>query len=236
MYNGRQGQTVVQVPRINATVPIDGTLTAAPWQQAALLTGFSEYLPVDGEPAADSTEVLVWYSPTAIYFGIRAFEQHGPPHAVMANRDKIDADDNVQILLRPFPASHQALMFAVNGFGIQEDGTITEGSTASRGFGVNQQTGPPPYDLSPDYVYDSKGIVTPFGYQVVVRIPFRSLKYQSVDPQDWAFNILRVVQHSGHISSWYPAKLAAASFLPQSGTLDRTNGLHAGWCSTSIPS
>jgi len=37
---------------------------------------------------------------------------------------------------------------------------------------VNQQTGPPPYDLSPDYVYDSKGIVTPFGFQVVVRIPF----------------------------------------------------------------
>ncbi len=228
VYNGRQGQVAVQVPRINATVPIDGTLTAAPWQQAALLTGFSEYLPVDGEPADDSTEVLVWYSPTAIYFGIRAFESHGPAHAVMANRDKIDADDNIQILLRPFPASHQALMFAVNGFGIQEDGTITEGSTATRGFGVSQQTGPPPYDLSPDYVYESKGIVTPFGYQVVIRIPFRSLKYQSGDTQDWAFNILRVVQHSGHISSWYPAKLAAASFLPQSGTLTGLTGLHAG--------
>jgi hypothetical protein len=228
VYNGRQGQVAVKVPRINTTVPIDGNLSAAPWEQAAMLTGFSEYLPVDGEPADDSTEVLIWYSPTAIYFGIKAFEAHGAAHAVMANRDKIDADDNIQILLRPFPSSHQALLFAVNAFGIQEDGTITEGSTASRGFGVNQQTGPPPYDLSPDYVYDSKGMVTPWGFQVVVRIPFRSLKYQSQDPQDWAINILRVVQHAGHISSWYPAKLAAASFLPQSGTLVGLTGLSSG--------
>ena len=228
VYDGRTGRVVVHPPRIDETVPIDGNLTAGPWQFAAVLTGFSEFLPVDGEPAEDSTEVLVWYSPTAMYFGIRAFETHGGAHAAMANRDKIDADDNVRILLRPFPSSHQALLFAVNAFGIQEDGTMTEGSTASRGFGVSQQTGPPPTDLSPDFVYDSKGIVTPWGYQVVVRIPFRSLKYQSIDPQDWGLNVLRVVQHSGHTTSWYPAKLAAASFLPQSGTLAGLTGLHGG--------
>jgi hypothetical protein len=228
VYNGSLGQVAVKIPRINADVPIDGNLTAAPWQQAAVLTGFSSYLPVDGEPATDSTEVLIWYSPTAIYFGIRAYEAHGAPHAAMANRDKIDADDNVQILLRTFPSSHQAWLFAVNAFGIQEDGTITEGSTATRGFGVSQQTGPPPYDLSPDYVYESKGILTPWGYQVVVKIPFRTLKYQSQDPQDWGINILRVVQHIGQISSWYPAKLAAASFLPQSGALVGLTKLSSG--------
>src|ERR1700732_2565490 len=95
IYNGRAGDLAARVPRIDATILVDGTLTAPPWKQAAVLTGFSGYLPVDGAAADDSTEVLVWYSPTAIYFGIRAFEAHGAVHAALANRDVIDADDNV---------------------------------------------------------------------------------------------------------------------------------------------
>ncbi len=123
----------------------------------------------------------------------------------------------------------------VNPLGVQEDGTITEGLSMSRGatcancpFGVNQQTGPPPTDLTPDFVYESKGHLTPFGYEVVVRIPFRSVKYQSIDPQDWGINIIRLVQHSGHSDSWFPAKLADASFLGQAGTLTGLTGLSSG--------
>src|SRR2546430_6510920 len=41
------------------------------WARAALLTGFSQYAPNDGVSAVDSTQVLVWYSANAIYFGIR---------------------------------------------------------------------------------------------------------------------------------------------------------------------
>ena len=67
-YDGRAGQLTVRVPRIDASPVVDGSLDAPPWQQAAVLTGFSEFLPVDGVPAGDSTDVLVWYSPTAIFW------------------------------------------------------------------------------------------------------------------------------------------------------------------------
>ena len=103
-------------------------------------------------PAADSTEVLVWYSPTAIYFGIRAFESHGSVHATLANRDKINGDDNIFIVLTPFIHGRNALVFGVNPFGIQEDGTITEGVTVS-GFLANSETGGPVIDLSANFVY-----------------------------------------------------------------------------------
>ncbi len=227
VYNGRAGQIAVRIPRIDAEVPVDGTLTAPPWQRAAVLTGFSEYLPVDGVPAADSTEVLVWYSPTAIYFGIRAYESHGAVHATLANRDKIDGDDNIFIVLTPFVHGRNALVFGVNPFGIQEDGTITEGVTAS-GYGANTQTGGPTTDLSADFVYESKGQPTPYGYNVVVRIPFRSVKYQSADPQDWGINVVRTVQHTGEKDTWVPTQLAAASFLAQSGTLVGLTQLNRG--------
>src|SRR6266566_3795337 len=87
VYDGRLRQLDVRVPRIEATVHIDGVLDEDVWRQAALLTGFSQYRPVDSRPAEDSTQVLVFYASDAIYFGIRAFEKHGTVvRATLADR------------------------------------------------------------------------------------------------------------------------------------------------------
>ena len=136
VYIGRENQVNVRIPRIETDVTVDGNLNEPVWQQAAVLTGFSEFSPHDGIPAADSTQVLVWYSPSAVYFGIRAFELHGAPHATLADRDKISADDNVQILLGTFLDHRQAYVFAVNPLGVQMDGTIVEqGQTLAHALG-----------------------------------------------------------------------------------------------------
>src|ERR1700691_5783467 len=109
------------------------------------------------------------------------------------------------------------MVFAVNPLGIQEDGTITEGVRTGTRFSTGTtQTGRPTTDLSPDFVFESKGHVTASGYETVVRIPFRSIKYQSTDPQDWGLNIVRKVQHSGHETTWVPTALSASTFLGQS--------------------
>ena len=51
-------------------------------------------------------------------------------------------------------------------------------------------------DLSQDFVFASKGRLTEYGYEVEMRIPFKSLKYQSADVQSWDINVVREVQHS----------------------------------------
>ena len=132
-YSGREHQLDVRIPRLEGDVVIDGDLADSVWARAARLTGFSQYSPNDGVPAADSTQVLVWYSATAIYFGIRAFEVHGRPTMTLANRDQIFGDDNVQILLGTFPGGKQALMFAVNQLGVQGDGSLIEGANVTVG-------------------------------------------------------------------------------------------------------
>src|SRR5881296_1740470 len=110
VYDGHLRQLDVRVPRIETTVHIDGVLDEDVWKQAALLTGFSEYRPVDSRPAEDSTQVLVFYSSDAIYFGICAFEKHGNVvRATLADRDKIGADDNIQILLDTYDDHRRAL-------------------------------------------------------------------------------------------------------------------------------
>src|SRR2546426_11138155 len=131
--SGPDRQLDVRIPRFEAEAVIDGGLADSVWAHAALLTGFSQYAPNDGIPAADSTQVLVWYSPTAIYFGIRAFELHGRPTMTLANRDQIFGDDNVQILLGTFHDAKQVLMFAVNPLGVQGDGSLVEGANVTAG-------------------------------------------------------------------------------------------------------
>jgi hypothetical protein len=219
-YNGRQNELHVRIPRVEADVVIDGRLSEAVWQQAALLTGFSQFSPQDGIPASDSTEVLVWYSPTAIHFGIRAFERHGQPIATLADRDRIDSDDQIQLLLGTFNDGRQATVFGVNPLGVQMDGTILETNQARSTSFMSQAQSRDPADLSQDFVFTSKGHVTEYGYEIEVRIPFKSLRYQPTTEQNWSLNIVRKVQHSGFEDSWAPARRANSSFLSQSGTLD----------------
>jgi hypothetical protein len=228
VYHGRAGNLEVRPPRIEADIEVDGRLTEEAWANAAVLTGFSRFSPMDGVPAADSTEVLVWYSPSAIHFGIRAFEEHGAVHATLADRDRIGADDHVQILLSTFNDRRQATVLAVNPLGVQSDGALVEtGSTSGNGFNnavVRRENA----DLSPDYIYQSKGRVTDDGYEVEVRVPFKSLRYQSGAEQSWGINVTRQVQHSGHEDSWTPARRASASFLAQSGRLVGLTDLRRG--------
>jgi hypothetical protein len=227
-YIGRAGQLEVRVPRLEAVSSVDGKLDETVWQETALLTGFSQFSPTDGVPATDSTQVLVWYSPTAIHFGIRAFEAHGAVHATLADRDRIAADDHVQILLSTFNDSRQATVFAVNPLGVQSDGALVEtGSTSGNGYN-NAVVKREKADLSPDFVFESRGRLTEYGYEVEVRIPFKSLRFQPGREQVWGINVVRLVQHSGREDSWTPAKRASASFLSQSGRLVGLTDLRRG--------
>lgn len=228
VYHGRKGQVQVAPPRIEATITVDGALDEPVWQRAALLTGFSQFSPKDGIAAQDSTEVLVWYSPTAIHFGIRAYEPHGEVHATLAERDKIQNDDYIQLLLGTFNDGRQASVFMVNPLGQQADGVLKEtGQTSSVSFMGTAQSRESA-DLNPDFLFQSKGRVTPWGYEVEIRIPFKSLRYQSLATQAWGFNVTRRVQHSGYEDSWVPAQRANSSFLAQSGLLNGLTDLRRG--------
>jgi hypothetical protein len=229
VHHGRAGDHAVRIPRLEAAVIVDGNLDEPVWQSAALLTGFSQYQPVDGRAAEDSTDVLVWYANDAIYFGIRAHERHGDVRATLADRDKIETDDYVQILLDTFNDRRRAYVFGVNPLGVQADGIRTEGGFGGAGGGGRERDGRfENVDMNPDFTFESRGRVTPAGYEVEIRIPFRSLSFPGADPQAWSINVIRKVQHSAYQDTWTPAVRASASFLTQSGTLEGLIGLERG--------
>src|SRR5262245_34311510 len=217
VYHGRSNQTTVALPKhAPADMNVDGALTEAAWAQAALLTGFSQYSPVDGLAAEDSTEVLIWYTDHDLHIGVRAFEPHGAVRATLADRDRINGDDHIIILLDTFNDRRQALMFRVNPLGVQGDGVFTETERGSS------------EDMNPDFLFQSKGRITEWGYEVEIRVPFKTLRYPSARVQDWGLHVVRSVQHSGQEQSWVPAQRGRASLLAQAGTLQGLTELKRG--------
>jgi hypothetical protein len=236
IFHGRQGQLAVATPRLDATTVTDGALDEPVWGQAAVLTGFSQFFPVDGVAAQDSTEVLVWYSATELHVGIRAYAAAGSVRATLADRDRITQDDNVQLFLGTYGDSRQALVFGVNPFGIQSDGVITEtGAATGGGFTSSSTRSRESTDLAPDYVWKSKGRLTAFGYEVELSIPFKSLRYRAGDEQRWQLNVVRTVQLTGHEETWAPTLRAGSSFLAQSGVLTGLRDLRRGLTVDVIP-
>lgn len=211
-------QPSVEIPRVEAAVVVDGVLDEAVWSRAAMLTDFRQSEPIDGRPAEERTEVLVWYAPDAIHFGVRAYDsQPQSIRATRADRDNIGNEDHILLYLDTFNDRRRAFFFGANAIGVQTDGVRTEGAaTAGRMFGGS-------VDDSPDYVFESAGRITSTGYELEIRIPFKSLRFPSDAQQTWGLQIERKVQRTGYTDSWTDVRRANASFLRQAGTI---TGLH----------
>jgi hypothetical protein len=213
----------VAIPRLTPAVTIDGALTEPEWSQAARLTGFHQYQPVDGIPADERTETRVFYSQDAIYFGIIAHAKDpATVRATIADRDNLGNDDRVTIYLDTFNDRRRAYFFIVNPLGAQGDGVRTEGAaSAGMMFGGN-------IDRNPDFRFDSKGQRTDSGFVVEVRIPFKSLRFPLSEPQTWGINVVRNVAATGFEDTWTNARRATASFLSESGTLTGISNIERG--------
>jgi hypothetical protein len=213
IYGGDAGELDVAIPRIEKPeIRVDGRLDEDAWRKAARLVNFSQYEPVEGIPATEPTEVFVFYTPDAIYFGIRAFDSKPDQiNARLAERDRSAVtDDWVGILLDTFNDQRQAYAFFINPLGLQTDGRWTEGL---RGSGASF------IDYNMDFIWDSDGRTTDEGWTVEVRIPYVSLRFRPVDVQDWGFNVSRQVRRTGFKQSWAPFTKDISNKLAQCGKL-----------------
>lgn len=232
VFNGRASSLNVSAPRLAEKVVVDGRLDEAAWQRAIILTGFSTYNPVDGRAAQDSTEVRLWYSSDAIYVGIRAWALPGTVRATLAERDHIQNDDWIALHLDTFNDHRRSFVFAVNPLGVQADGMRSE---QSPGPGISKSS-LQAVDLSQDYVWQSAGHVLEDGYEVEIRIPFKSIRFQTGSLQDWGLQIVRQTQRTGYQDTWTPTSKSNQSFLAQEGFLRGMKGMERGLVLDLTPS
>ncbi len=220
-YDGSARQLDVTAPVVSdPRIRIDGRLDDAAWERAALLTGFTQYDPVEGAPASENTEVRMLLTADALYFAIRADDSSGGVRATMTERDGYArSDDYVRVILDTFDDQRRAYVFTVNPYGIQGDGLWSEGG--GRGWGD-------PIDWSPDFLWQSNGRMDEAGYSVEMRIPIKSLRFPELESQDWGLQIQRSIRRTGYSQSWAPITADQANRLAQSGKVRGLTNLDPG--------
>jgi hypothetical protein len=223
-YDGSAGQTQIATPRFSdPEVSIDGRIDESVWDAAPLLTGFTQYDPSEGVPASQQTEVRVFVSDDAIFFAIKAFESDPSGiRATMTERDEVTrSNDYVRVILDTFNDQRRAYAFSVNPYGVQQDGIWLEGgSSGHRGGGsFGGSFSRPPIDDNPDFIWDSGGRLTDQGYQVEIRIPFKSVRFAELPVQSWGIQVIRRTQRNGYQESWAPSFANQPNKLLEAGKL-----------------
>jgi hypothetical protein len=222
-FSGRALELEVTPPRMeDPGIAVDGRLDEEAWKGAAVLDGFTQYEPVEGVAASQPTEVRVFYTPEAIYFGVQAAD--GNPEEILARMGERDrsvfGDDWIRIMLDTFDDQRQAYVFYVNPLGIQTDGLWIEGLRKREGRPSSVSI-----DFNPDFIWESDGTVTTSGWQAEIRIPYLSLRFPSLPEQSWGVNVAREVKRKGFKQSWAPLTKNVSSTLAQSGRLVGLRGL-----------
>ena len=225
-YDGSVGQLEVPNPTVaNAEIRIDGVLDDAAWESAPVLTGFTQFDPVEGVPATQRTEARVLLTDDAVYFSVKAYDDvDGGVRATLGDRDSFArSDDYVRFIVDTFNDRRRGYVIMVNPLGVQQDGLWVVG-----GGGRRERRWGPPIDWNPDFVWDSDGKLHDWGYAVEVKLPLKSIKFRETDVQDWGLQIERRIARNGYSESWAPVTANVANKMEQFGRLTGLRNLDPG--------
>jgi uncharacterized protein DUF5916/cellulose/xylan binding protein with CBM9 domain len=211
----------VHMPRFEKPPVIDGKLDDEVWKGAAVLSDFIQVQPGDNIPPSKKTDVLLGYDSKFIYIAFHCYDEPDKVRAAISKRDDIFNDDYVGILFDTFNDKRKAYEFDFNPLGIQADGTWTDNNE----------------DFNPDFVFESKGVVTSDGWTVEIAIPFKSLRYVAGKDKLWGVHFWRRIKRfNNELDMWMPISRSNSSWLAQEGHISGLEGISAERTLELIPS
>lgn len=196
----RESDGVIIPDVVTGGITVDGELNEAEWKLPAIDKEFKTISPTYGEPLGRATKIWAAYDKKNLYFAFKCFDPE--PHKIktsISRRDNISRDDFVGIQLDASGGKQTRYDFYINPNGIQEDAVSSSVSV----------DGP---DKSPDFVWDSAGKITPEGYQVEVRIPLKSIRYQAGKTVKMGIIFLRQISRLGTRGAWPEIQPGQTSF------------------------
>ena len=194
---------------------VDGRLDDICWQNAPIISEFTQVEPAEGAKPTERTEVRVLYDRDSLYFAVRCYDKDA--RKIVAKQLQQDADqtsdDNITLTFDTFGQNRAGYLFRVNPAGAREDGLI-------------ETTG----DLKTawDTIWHGYSRVDHEGWTTEIAIPFKSLAF---DPKRtvWGFNIERQIRRRQEIVRWaFPFKNKTISSLTDLGELQNLSGLRKG--------
>ena len=185
----RAGARVLDLVRTDQPPAIDGVLDDPAWAAPPLdLSEWMTYNPVRGQKLTQNTEVRLTYDDIGLYIAFHCVDpEPAKVRATMGRRDQLWSDDWVGLSLDAIGNGQQSYDLFVNPLGVQAD--ILDTSTAGE-------------DTAPDWVWDSAGRLTPEGYDVEIRLPWKSVRFTSGAEVKMGVLFWRKVSRIGMSASW----------------------------------
>lgn len=185
-------RTVAAIRILGDTPVIDGNLDDTVWAAAPVATDFVEGGPHPGVLPSVRTEFRVLFDDKAIYFGVRALDQH--PSTMVApypRRDDETRSDWIFVEIDSRYDHRTGFGFGLNPRGVQVDATFDA-------F-IN-------YDYAWDGVWQGAARVDSTGWSAEYRIPFSQLAYAARpgDSLPFGLNVYRLAMRLGESSNWSP--------------------------------
>jgi Domain of unknown function (DUF5916) len=189
-------QPTLHIRKAVGKIVLDGKLDDATWQTAEQGSPFVQSIPYDTSFAYAKTEVKLAFDEVNIYVGAKCFQKKGTYIVQSLKRDfPAGSTDLFGFVLDPFSDRRNGFMFTVSALGVQREGLIANGNEFSTDW---------------DNRWFSKVENYPDFYIVEMAIPFKSLRYKTVDGvNEWLINFLRFdqSQKQAERSNW--------AFLPR---------------------
>src|ERR1700674_1560869 len=211
----------VRLPLFDKPPVIDGKLDDDVWKQAVVLKDFYQVQPGDNIAPSKPTEVMLGHDAKFLYIAFHCYDEPDKVRANIPKRDNIFDDDYVGILFDTFNDQRKAYEFDFNPLGVQADGTWTDNNE----------------DFNPDFVFESKGMVTTDGWTLEVAIPFKSLRYVAGKDKLWGAHFFRRIKRfNNELDMWMPLNRDVSSWLAQEGHLSGLEGISTERTLELIPS
>ncbi len=205
--------TTATAVEITESPAIDGHLNESAWSQGVAMTGFTQRVPDDGQPASERTEVRILFDADALYVGVWAFDRNADAitYGERIRDYEVDQSDAVVFVLDTWNDDQNGFVFGTTPTGIEYDGQVAnEGRGGGRfqggGFNTRQrfQSGAGGgFNKNWDGSWTVATSVDDEGWYAEFRIPFSTLRYGNENDR-WGFNIFRRIRRLNEESFWTP--------------------------------
>ncbi len=198
-------------------ITIDGRLTEPAWKRAPIATGFVQREPYPGEPATEKTTVMVLYDEENLYIGAILYDRE--PHKIIADEMRRDGrlyrNDTFAVLIDTYHDHRNGYFFETNPLGARLDAVVFD-----EGREVNTDW---------DGVWYVASHITEEGWQVEMKIPFSTLRFDSRKTSTWGLQLRRIIRRKNEEVYWAALPLDASMWrLSLAGHLTGLEGIRQG--------
>ena len=198
--------------RLDAPLRLDGMLDEDLYNGPSY-TEFIQYIPNNGEPGTEKTEIWIGYDDDALYVGARMWDS-SPDSIVgrMGRRDDNFNSDLFEVIIDSYHDKRTGYSFQINPSGAIRDESYYNDSWT---------------DLSWDAIWEGKTSIDDQGWVAELRIPFSQLRFNQQDTYIWGIFPTRFIKRRGEWDYYTYIPLTESGAMSKAATLHGIKGIDA---------